>query len=79
MFGQNPHIGMSTMPIGKDLIKKLAMETEVDHCLCPPDDLPLEDAILIASLDAEMTIESPLPHSYTEETRDLEIHETEKS
>jgi hypothetical protein len=50
LFGQYPHVGMSSLPIAHELLESLATKTEVIRCLGLDDDVPLKDASLISSM-----------------------------
>ena len=62
MFGQHPQVGISNLPIDRNLLSNLATEMDVNRCLGLPLDVPLEQATLCASLAAEGTIGNPLLH-----------------
>ena len=58
MFGQNPQVGISSLPISQELLESLATETEVNRCLGLEDDVPLEESRIVSSSGAETIIES---------------------
>ena len=62
MFGQHPQVGISNLPIDRNLLSSLATEMDVNRCLGLPLDVPLEQATLCASLGAKGTIGNPLLH-----------------
>jgi hypothetical protein len=62
MFGQHPQVGISNLPIDRNLLSNLATEMDVNRCLGLPLDVPLEQATLCASLAAEGSIGNPLLH-----------------
>ena len=62
MFGQHPQVGISNLPIDRNLLSNLATEMDVNRCLGLPLDVPLEQATLCASLAAEGTFGNPLLH-----------------
>ena len=73
MFGQHPQVGISNLPIDRNLLSSLATEMDVNRCLGLPLDVPLEQATLCVSLGAEGTIGNPLLH-----LRQLDIEHQEQ-
>ncbi len=58
MLGQQPQVGMSSLPIAHELLESLATETEVNHCFGLEGDVPLEDARVKSRNGFESVIES---------------------
>ena len=56
MFGQNPQVGISSLPISSHLLDQLSTEMEVSRCLGLPDNLPLEEAVLNPALHSEVAV-----------------------
>ena len=59
MFGQNPHVGISNLPIDPLLLSTLATEVEVCHTLGLPD-TPLEEVNHVNSLHSDNRFKNPL-------------------
>jgi hypothetical protein len=47
MFGQNPHVGISSLPIDQSLLQSLATEMDTNRHLGLAPNVPLEDATMM--------------------------------
>jgi hypothetical protein len=47
MFSQNPHVGISSLPIDQSLLQSLATEADINRHLCLAPNVPLEDATMM--------------------------------
>ena len=47
MFGQNPHVGISNLPIAQQVLESLATEMDACMSLGLPSDVPLENATIL--------------------------------
>jgi len=52
MFGQNPQVGISNLPIDPRVLQNLATEMDVSSSLGLPTDLPLEVARMLNTHNA---------------------------
>jgi len=48
MFGQNPQVGISNLPIASEVLESLATEMDVSSSLGLTSDVPLEDVNMMA-------------------------------
>ena len=71
-FCQHLQVGISNLPIDRNLLPTLATEMDVNRCLGLPLDVPLEQATLCASLGAEGTIGNSLLHLRQSDTKHQE-------
>jgi hypothetical protein len=59
MFGQQPHVGISNLPIDPSFLSSLATEMDMCHSLGLPD-MPLESVNLVSSHGEDVSFENSL-------------------